>query len=343
MIRAELLEPKFNDFFPRIIRNQGYRRLYSLNEWSVDKWKEDRDKILNNEAFVLRLSESEIKSPTILVTPRSQLSNYIKPTINGSPIPTDHCDSIMPLCDNNVGADFIIVYEDSNLSSQIAAIERINNLMQLAVPKESDLNEKKRHTLVEMNPDGSINGPLSRHDAHQPADNAEYPLHLCGMVILLSGDCIWLCRRSGLKKNPHLLQSQPSYHVEIADSGVNDAQSLCLGAAWRETLEEVGIAANKNNNIEFTPLNGIGEDGKDFIIDQGGQGNDPQNELFFAHVCQFTENEKHRIVTSEETYGGEWVPILIVDEMVQKNPEMFRSAFLKVWKGANQQLKEMAK
>jgi len=80
MIRAELLEPKFNDFFPRIIRNQGYRRLYSLNEWSVDKWKEDREKILNNEAFVLRLSESKIKSPTILVTPKNQLLNYIKPT-----------------------------------------------------------------------------------------------------------------------------------------------------------------------------------------------------------------------------------------------------------------------
>jgi len=79
----------------------------------------------------------------------------------------------MPLCDNNVGADFIIVYED----------------------------------------------------------NAEYPLHLCGMVILLCGDCIWLCRRSGLKKNPHLLQSQLSYHVENADSGINDVQSLCREVA----------------------------------------------------------------------------------------------------------------
>jgi len=82
-------------------------------------------------------------------------------------------------------------------------------------------------------------------------------------------------------------------------------------------------------------LNGIGEDGKDFIIDQGGQGNDPQNELFFAHVCQFTENMKYNIVASEETYGGEWVPISIVDEMVQKNQKMFRSAFLKVWQGGN--------
>jgi len=51
------------------------------------------------------------------------------------------------------------------------------------------------------------------------------------MVILLCGDCIWLCRRSGLKKNPHLLQSQLSYHVENADSGINDVQSLCREVA----------------------------------------------------------------------------------------------------------------
>lgn len=343
MIRVDLLEPDIRDFFPKIIGHQGYRRLPSLNEWCVDKWRKDRDKILNNEAFILRLSESEIKSPTILVTPRSQLLNYIKPTINGSPVSADHCNSIMPLCDNNVEANFIIVYEDNNLNSQISALERINNLMQLAVPKKSDPNEKKRQTLVEMNLDGTINGPLSRHDAHQPADNVKSSLHLCGMVILLCGDCIWLCRRSGLKKNPHLLQSQPSFHVERTDSGVNDAQNLCGGAAWRETLEEVGIAVNRDNDRNFIPLNGIGENGEDFIIDQGGQGNDLQNELFFAHVCLFAENGKRRIVASEETYGGEWVPISIVDEMVQKNPEMFRSAFLKVWKGANHQLKEMAK